>query len=101
VWRAPELLLKPGAKLTKEADVWSLGCVLFEIATGAVPWAGVSLDEVKSFYRDKQCLEIPEDVDSLFVKLIQMCWQFEPKQRPTMRELLKVIGNAGSESIGV
>jgi serine/threonine protein kinase len=70
VWRAPELLLKPGAKFTKESDVWSYGCVLYEIATGSVPWAGVSLDEVKSFYREKTCLEIPEEVDSQFAVVL-------------------------------
>jgi serine/threonine protein kinase len=100
VWRAPELLLKPGAKFTKESDVWSYGCVLYEIATGSVPWAGVSLDEVKSFYREKTCLEIPEEVDSQFAKLIRLCWQFEPKERPSFRDIVKVIGNSGSADIG-
>lgn len=34
--------------------------------TGKVPWEGTSLDEVRCFYREKQCLEIsiPEEVHS-------------------------------------
>lgn len=33
-YRAPELLKEPKAVFNKKADIWSLGCLLFEISTG-------------------------------------------------------------------
>jgi serine/threonine protein kinase len=37
-WSAPELLSSP-AFISSAADVWSLGCVLLEMVTNALPYA--------------------------------------------------------------
>jgi len=49
-YRAPEVIL--GAKLTKKIDIWSLGCIIYELITGDFcfdvdrnPAGGISRDE--------------------------------------------------------
>jgi serine/threonine protein kinase len=42
---APELL-RDARVLTAASDVWSLGCILLEMVTGAMPFAGLTANEV-------------------------------------------------------
>lgn len=37
-YRAPELLKDDGAGFTNKVDIWAMGCILFELATGAKPF---------------------------------------------------------------
>ena len=38
-WKAPELFRKTG-KATKRSDIYSCSCVMFELASGIIPWDG-------------------------------------------------------------
>ncbi|KAH7291213.1 hypothetical protein KP509_29G006700 [Ceratopteris richardii] len=32
--------------ISPESDVWSFGCFMVEMCTGAIPWAGLTVDEI-------------------------------------------------------
>jgi hypothetical protein len=53
-------------------------------------------------------MEIPDDaaggpVDSTFRTLIELCWSFNPSDRPSFRDVLKFIATKGkpSKTIGI
>src|SRR5579859_7828868 len=37
-YRAPELLLGPKSRYNQKSDLWALGCILYELITGATPF---------------------------------------------------------------
>jgi serine/threonine protein kinase len=92
VTRAPEVIDAMDPTLTMESDVWSYGVILFQILTGKVIWSGKSVEEVVSFYRQKTMFPMPRNVQNpALVKLIRECWNFDPNQRPSFREIRRGI----------
>ena len=41
-WMAPEILLNKG--IHRKADIWSLGCLIIEMAVGGNPWGNDMFD---------------------------------------------------------
>lgn len=41
-WMAPEILMNKG--IHRAADIWSLGCLVIEMAVGGNPWGNESFD---------------------------------------------------------
>ncbi|XP_071690808.1 uncharacterized protein [Rutidosis leptorrhynchoides] len=86
-WMAPEILRNGQAD--EKSDVYSYGVVLWEIITEKVPWDDLDPMQVigaVGFMNKK--LEIPKDVDPLWVSLIESCWCSESQSRPTFQEIL-------------
>ena len=77
--------------ITSKCDVFSFGVVLFEIySKGESPWAGISNSEVTQALRNDKRMPIPENFGpEWIVKLINNCWQKDPKQRPTFKVIIK------------
>ena len=72
----------------KRCDIWSLGCVLFDLITGFPPFNGASeylifqkSIEGKYIFPDGVVPEIAQD-------LIKKCIQIDPAKRPTIDEIL-------------
>uniref|UniRef100_A0A8C3PQD9 Tyrosine-protein kinase receptor n=1 Tax=Calidris pygmaea TaxID=425635 RepID=A0A8C3PQD9_9CHAR len=86
-WMAPESL-KDGV-FTAYSDVWSFGVVLWEISSLAEqPYQGLSNEQVLKFVMDGGYLDQP---DSCPESLMQMCWQYNPKMRPTFIEIIEML----------
>jgi hypothetical protein len=90
-YMAPETLLY--GITTLEADIWSLGCTLYHLATGEVPWKGNEnpWSILKEFQAGRifdtealdGCAIAPEAI-----QLIRSCLKRDPEERPTAPELL-------------
>ncbi|KAI4890126.1 hypothetical protein NFI96_004988 [Prochilodus magdalenae] len=89
-WMAPESL-KDGV-FTAHSDCWSFGVVLWEISTLAEqPYQGLSNEQVLKFVMDGGYLDQPEGCAERIHNLMQMCWQYNPKMRPTFNEIIEML----------
>ena len=83
---SPQALHEDGYSL--KTDVWSLGCVIFELLTGKIPFTGKNR---KDFYKnvDKGDYKIPEDIkpsDQLLL-LISSCLVEDEDERISIEEV--------------
>lgn len=87
---APEVLR--GETYGRSCDVWSLGCCIFEMATGEPPWEASkvsnSLQLIFRIASAKSPPDLPEHLSSELKDLILGCLQALPSARPTSNDLL-------------
>ncbi|KAM6962724.1 insulin receptor b [Aplochiton taeniatus] len=89
-WMAPESL-KDGV-FTAHSDCWSFGVVLWEISTLAEqPYQGLSNEQVLKFVMDGGFLDRPENCAERIHNLMSMCWQYNPKMRPSFQEIIEML----------
>ncbi|CAK6951109.1 insulin-like growth factor 1a receptor [Scomber scombrus] len=91
-WMSPESL-KDGV-FTTMSDVWSFGVVLWEIATLAEqPYQGMSNEQVLRFVMEGGLLDKPDNCPDMLFELMRMCWQYNPKMRPSFLEIISSIND--------
>lgn len=83
---APEVL--EGHKYDHSADVWSLGCIFYEMLTGFCPFTGTSQTNLfeniaKGDYKFPKTLKF--SLQGL--SFLNMCLQYDHRMRPTLQEL--------------
>ncbi|KAJ0234147.1 Serine-threonine/tyrosine-protein kinase [Hirschfeldia incana] len=87
-WMAPEVLRNESAD--EKSDIYSFGVVLWELATEKIPWETLnSMQVIGAVGFMNQRLEIPKDIDPLWIALIESCWHSDTKLRPTFREVME------------
>ncbi|CAH1129888.1 unnamed protein product [Ceutorhynchus assimilis] len=96
-WRSPESLdctpttIQP-RKLTKEANVWSLAVVMWEICeNGAQPYGSLNDDDVISRVFGVECFRLdgpskPQMYSDYIFRLIKMCWN-NAESRPKVDQI--------------
>ncbi|XP_072245625.1 megakaryocyte-associated tyrosine-protein kinase [Leuresthes tenuis] len=85
-WTAPEALKKE--KFSTKSDVWSYGVLLWEIYSfGRQPYPKMSLKEVKEKVEGGYRMEAPEDCPPCVYSLMTLCWEQEPRRRPSFPKL--------------
>jgi len=95
VYMSPEFIK---GQCKQPADIWSLGCTIFELITGLPPWhhTGVRDHLPLMFYittTSESPLVFPKDeqreFSEDFINFMEKCFERDPMKRPSAKELLK------------
>ncbi|RGB25982.1 kinase-like domain-containing protein, partial [Rhizophagus diaphanus] len=83
---APEIF--KGSAFSKEADIYSLGMIMWELTTGCKPFANIKHD-IHLIYKilDGERPKITEDTPKCYANLMISCWDPDPKKRPPVKEI--------------
>jgi serine/threonine-protein kinase len=100
-YMAPEMMFRsPGEHPGREADIWSLGAMMFRILTGEYPFgvylqAAVNVQNQKRapwpafMTRKAQYKPLAEHLQ----EVVEKCLTYDPAKRPSADELVKVISD--------
>uniref|UniRef100_A0A1B0CDE5 mitogen-activated protein kinase kinase kinase n=1 Tax=Lutzomyia longipalpis TaxID=7200 RepID=A0A1B0CDE5_LUTLO len=87
-WMPPEVI-KCGT-YSKASDVWSYGVLLWELLTGETPYKGFdSLSVAYGVAVNTLALPIPKTCPEAWGKLMKSCWECDPHNRPSFKEILR------------
>ncbi|PFX25973.1 Mitogen-activated protein kinase kinase kinase 19 [Stylophora pistillata] len=88
-WMAPEVIRETGHG--RKSDIWSVGCTVFEMATGKPPWSDMP-PMAAIFAIGSGSLTVPqlsEDFSSAARDFVSKCLTRDPDWRPSADELLQ------------
>ncbi|XP_076455377.1 uncharacterized protein LOC143289977 [Babylonia areolata] len=96
-WTAPEGLAFN--RFSTRSDVWAFGVLLWELATyGMSPYPGVDLTEVYHLLERGYRMERPQGTPADVYILMLKCWKWDPKDRPTFKEIHYLLENMFEKS---
>ena len=73
-----------------KADIWSVGCTVFEMATGKPPWAHVlPVTAMYHIARRDASIDPPDFLSPAGQDLIRQCVRYDPADRPAASELIQ------------
>ena len=84
---------KPSIKISFKSDVWSLGCILYNLTYGKMPFGDIKhpLMKLQAITDHKHQIPFPplEKEDQVLTSLIQSCLVRDPAIRPSIVQLLQ------------
>ncbi|KAK5956137.1 Suppressor of Sensor Kinase (SLN1) [Knufia fluminis] len=93
MYMSPEVIRGEGAqRFSGAADIWSLGCVLLEMATGRRPWSTLD-NEWAIMYNiasgNPPAMPTEDQLSETGLDFLKRCFDRDPKRRSTAAELLQ------------
>lgn len=89
-WMSPEVM--KGSGYGTKADVWSLGCLAIEMASGQPPWSEKTFDNniamLMKIAMSDEIPAIPEHLSGAGRDFVAKCLTRDVELRPTAEELL-------------
>ena len=102
-YRAPELIQK--ASVSKKSDIWSLGCILYELVSGvrAFPtdWDLYEYSRARESCPELPSLDINERLKTALNELMRVMFALDWWKRPSARDILKVFGRLSQKTTDV
>jgi len=90
LWTAPEVLV---GDYNAKVDVWSLGCVIIEMATAKPPWSEQNFENpFRALYHignSNSIPKLPTNLSEAGMKLLKWTLTRDPDKRPSAAELLE------------
>lgn len=90
-WVAPEVLQNGGHG--RKADIWSLGCVVIEMATAEDPWGSDAFDNIWAAVHMVSTTDrrppIPDSLSESARDFVDRCLQRQPDLRPNIADLVE------------
>ncbi|KAG2815910.1 hypothetical protein PC129_g10816 [Phytophthora cactorum] len=99
-WMAPEVMR--GERIyTSKVDIYSLALILWELIEGKLPFENTRWNhEVEDFVLKGVRPNIRADLCPLRWKLlIVTCWQADPRERPTIQQVINSLQRIGREEV--
>src|SRR6266498_2475825 len=95
-YMAPEVLR--GYQYTKASDIYSFGIIMNEFLSEEIPFNDISHDHILSVKICKGLRpKISEDIPKFLADLIIKCWDAKAENRPTAKELSKILKKWNNE----
>jgi class 3 adenylate cyclase/tRNA A-37 threonylcarbamoyl transferase component Bud32 len=88
-WIAPEVVMRE--RYTEKADLYSLGMVMWEVATRKLPFAGENLAKTAVDVVEGKRPPVPANAPKAYVALMTACWHRKPHKRPSAEQVCRTI----------
>ncbi|XP_052232523.1 angiopoietin-1 receptor-like [Dreissena polymorpha] len=86
-WMAPECMTST-KDADEKSDVWSFGVVLWEVfSLGETPYENVKSRDLPDRLKKNVRLQKPEQCDDVWFGVMNKCWDYQPRKRPTFAEI--------------
>ncbi|KAF8640337.1 hypothetical protein AX17_000009 [Amanita inopinata Kibby_2008] len=92
MYMSPEVIKNDKRGRHGSMDIWSLGCVVLEVATGKKPWSNLDNEWAIMFHigvaTQHPPLPEPSQLSEMGINFIKQCLTIDPMHRPTATELM-------------